>query len=144
MFSDAEASALRQRFWTTFGRYMGPVPSAEGEKINWINYRTGIKDVAWKMETLNRQAKVIVLIGGSEERQEKILQIFEQLKFAENNAMILEKDTEKGNSRFIKQLPAASVLDERKWLELISFFKDNILAFDKFWTEHKFIFELNL
>jgi len=40
MFKRQEASRLREEFWTTFGRYMRPVLSTEGIKINWINYKT--------------------------------------------------------------------------------------------------------
>ncbi len=144
MFSAAEASFLRQRFWTTFGRYMAPVPSAEGEKISWINYRTGIKNIAWKMETLNRQANVFVLISGTLETKEKIVKIFEQQEFALKNNLLLNREAGNGNFQYSKQLPAVSVLDESKWPELISFFKENIIGFDKFWTEHKFIFEMIL
>ena len=36
MFSKAEASSLRHEFWTTFGRYLRPQLSADGEKVNWI------------------------------------------------------------------------------------------------------------
>ncbi|RZK28608.1 MAG: DUF4268 domain-containing protein, partial [Hymenobacter sp.] len=45
MYSKAEATQLRQAFWTTFGQYMAPVPSAEGWPTNWINYKTGLKHV---------------------------------------------------------------------------------------------------
>ncbi len=45
MFSKQEASQLRKDFWTAFGLYMRPIPSAEGDKINWINYKTGEKDI---------------------------------------------------------------------------------------------------
>ena len=50
MFSRQEASQLRKEFWTAFGTYMKPVPSAEGEKVNWLNYKTGEKDVFFKMD----------------------------------------------------------------------------------------------
>lgn len=148
MFSDAEASALRQKFWTRFGQYMSPVTSAEGEKINWINYRTGVKNIKWKMETLNREASISVIISGNEVLKDRFLQIFDQVKYIRENNMILEKDFMEHNSnnlyRLAKKLPGISVLDESKWPDLIIFFKENSIAFDKFWTEHKFVFEMNL
>src|SRR5689334_3229582 len=49
MYSKQQASQLRQEFWTAFGRYMQPVLSAEGEKINWINYKTGIRHIFFRM-----------------------------------------------------------------------------------------------
>ncbi len=50
MFSKQDASKLKKEFWTAFGRYMKPVLSADGEKINWINYKTGEKDIVFKMD----------------------------------------------------------------------------------------------
>ncbi|UOQ78361.1 DUF4268 domain-containing protein [Hymenobacter sp. 5516J-16] len=58
MYSKAEAAQLRHAFWTTFGQYMAPVPSAEGEPVNWINYRTGLKHVQLRMRTEDRRASV--------------------------------------------------------------------------------------
>lgn len=49
MYSKQEASKLKQQFWTSFGLYMQPVPSANGEKVNWINYKTGIRHVSFRM-----------------------------------------------------------------------------------------------
>ena len=49
MYSKAEATQLRQAFWTAFGQYMAPVPSAEGETTNWINYKTGFKHLYFRM-----------------------------------------------------------------------------------------------
>jgi hypothetical protein len=58
MYSKAEATQLRQAFWTAFGQYMAPVPSAEGESTNWINYKTGIKHVYFRMQADNRRASI--------------------------------------------------------------------------------------
>lgn len=50
MYTREQISQLRQEFWTTFGQYMSPVLSAEGGKINWLNYKTGIKHLHFKMD----------------------------------------------------------------------------------------------
>ena len=60
MYSKAEATQLRQAFWTTFGQYMAPVPSAEGDTTNWINYKTGIKHLYFRMQADNRRAYVAI------------------------------------------------------------------------------------
>jgi hypothetical protein len=60
MYSKQEASLLTQQFWTSFGQYLVPVLSAEGEKINWINYKTGEKDIRFTMMTGNRTAKISI------------------------------------------------------------------------------------
>ena len=42
MYSKQELSRIREEFWTSFGRYMQPILSADGEKVNWVNYKTGM------------------------------------------------------------------------------------------------------
>ena len=56
MYSRQEASQLRKEFWTAFGQYMQPILSAEGEKVNWINYKTGEKHIYFRMQVDNKKA----------------------------------------------------------------------------------------
>ncbi|RZL17844.1 MAG: DUF4268 domain-containing protein, partial [Pedobacter sp.] len=60
MYSKEEASKLRQQFWITFGKYMKPVPSAEGLPINWVNYKTGVKNVFFRMNAEQKQASISI------------------------------------------------------------------------------------
>ena len=62
MYSKAEASFLTQKFWTSFGTYMSPVPSASLEKVNWITYKTGIKGIIFKPNADKTSATVTVEI----------------------------------------------------------------------------------
>jgi hypothetical protein len=62
MYSKDEASQLKQAFWTTFGQYITPQLSADGLKINWINYKTGIKHLYFKMEADNKSASISINI----------------------------------------------------------------------------------
>ncbi|MGN6618356.1 MAG: DUF4268 domain-containing protein, partial [Ilyomonas sp.] len=54
MYSKQEASQLRQEFWTVFGQYMLPVLSSEGMKISWTNYKTGEKNIYFRMNADNK------------------------------------------------------------------------------------------
>ena len=63
MYSKKEESFLREQFWTTFGQYISPVPSAEGVKINWINYKSGIRFIHVKMEVQNGLAYIGIEIS---------------------------------------------------------------------------------
>src|SRR5688572_18692952 len=60
MYSKQESSRLRQEFWTVFGQYMAPVLSAEGEKINWINYKTGEKDIRFHLHADTKKAEIAI------------------------------------------------------------------------------------
>ena len=67
MYSKQEASQLRQAFWTAFGQYMLPVPSGEGEKVNWTNYKTGEKDLYFRMNADNKQATIAIELTHKDE-----------------------------------------------------------------------------
>ena len=63
MYTRQEASRLRQEFWTAFGHYMAPLPSAEGLKINWINYKTGLPNVSFKMDAGTADAQIAIVLS---------------------------------------------------------------------------------
>src|SRR5215211_6807926 len=58
MYSRAEASQIRHAFWTAFGQYMAPQLCAEGERVNWINYKTGEKHLYFKMHADTKTASI--------------------------------------------------------------------------------------
>ncbi|MCY7290586.1 MAG: DUF4268 domain-containing protein [Ferruginibacter sp.] len=62
MYTKEEASAIRHKFWTSFGQYMSPVPSASCEKVHWINYKTGIMGISFKMNADKNSAVVAIEI----------------------------------------------------------------------------------
>src|SRR3982750_3698682 len=81
MYSKQEATKLKQQFWTAFGLYMSPVFSAEGEHINWINYKTGEKDIFFRMNADNKTASIAIELTHKDEAlQELFFKQFEQLK----------------------------------------------------------------
>ena len=148
MFKRDEAARLRQEFWTTFGKYMSPVPSAEGEKINWINYRTTIKHVYFRME-VNQQVATIAVTLQHPDAEIRALhfQQFGTLKtmlhteLQEAWVWQLHHSVEgKTFSRIYKELPGVSVFNKEQWPELISFFKPRIIALDRFWENARYTF----
>src|SRR5687767_8933243 len=66
MYSKQEASQLRQEFWTAFGQYMSPVLSADGERMNWVNYKTGEKNIGFRMHADNRNATISIELTHSD------------------------------------------------------------------------------
>ena len=63
MFSRHEASRIKHEFWTTFGKYMRPILSAEGLKINWVNYHTRLKDVYFRMDAGKKSAMIAITLA---------------------------------------------------------------------------------
>jgi hypothetical protein len=149
MFTREEASRIRQEFWTTFGKYMSPVLSAEGMKINWVNYHTRVKDVYFRMDAGQKSSAIsISLEHGDAGIQELYFEQFEQFKNLLHAALGEEWEWQlhanvdgKIISQIYKELPGVSVFNRDHWPELISFFKPRIIALDNFWADARYSFE---
>jgi hypothetical protein len=150
MYSRQQASQLRQEFWTSFGQYMSPVLSAEGEKINWTNYKTGEKDIYFKMHADNKTASIAIELTHKDAGiQQLYFEQFEELKKILESTLeegwTWQLHTHNGNgkllSRIYTELDGVSIFKKEDWPLLISFFKPRIIALDEFWSSVKFGFE---
>ncbi|TKC08262.1 DUF4268 domain-containing protein [Pedobacter polaris] len=150
MYSKEEASKLRQQFWITFGKYMKPIPSAEGLQINWVNYKTGVKNVFFRMNAEQKKATISIDITHSDE--ETRLLFFEQFKAFKllfTDAVHEEWEWEQqafneygvALSQISIAVTGLSIFNQQNWADLISFLKPRIIALDQFWTDVKPIFE---
>lgn len=150
MYSKEEASKLRQQFWITFGKYMKPIPSAEGLEINWVNYKTGVKHIFFRMNA--EQKSAVISIDITHPDQENRVLYFEQFKAfkllfneALNEEWIWEAETINDFgaplTRISTTLNGVSIFNQTDWQALISFLKPRIIALDQFWTDVKPIFE---
>jgi len=150
LYSKDEASQLKQAFWTTFGQYISPQLSAEGLKVNWINYKTGIKYLSFKMEADKRSASIAIEMAHPDVGiQELFFEQFEELKILLHSALNEDwdwqlhahSDSGKPVSRIFKQIDGASIFNKNDWPVLISFFKPRIIALDEFWSDAKYAFD---
>jgi len=150
MYSRQETAQLKKEFWTAFGNYMKPVPSAGGEKVNWLNYKTGEKDVFFKMDAGNGFALIAIEIVHQDlEMQQLYFEQFVQLKTMLHQSLgeewdwILHQTNEshKTVSRIYTELQGVSIFRKEDWPALISFFKPRIIALDEFWSSAKYGFE---
>jgi hypothetical protein len=150
MYSKEEASRIRQSFWTSFGQYVSPILSEEGTKLNWINYKTGLKDVYFRMNVDQKKAVISIEINHPDPGlQELFFQQFEELKIYLHS--VLEEEwkwelhvpNEHGRiiSKISKELTNVSVFKIEDWPEIISFFKPRIIALDHFWSDAKYNFD---
>jgi hypothetical protein len=129
---------------------MRPVPGANGETKNWINYRTGIKGIYFRMDAGKSSARIgIELDLPDVELQERY---YTQLQLLQN---LLEEETgeewkwekllqdEHGHtiSRISKTLEGVNIFNDADWPSIISFFKPRIMALDSFWETVKDGFE---
>ncbi len=150
MYTREESSNIKQEFWTAFGKYMNPVPSAEGLKINWINYHTRVRDLHFRMEAGTKSASIAITMEHRDAGiQELYFEQFLELKnllhstLEEEWSWQLHVSSEEGRiiSRISKELPNVSIFNKDQWPELISFFKPRIIALDSFWENARYSFE---
>ncbi|HZI00128.1 MAG TPA: DUF4268 domain-containing protein [Flavisolibacter sp.] len=150
MFSKQEASQLRQEFWTAFGLYMQPLKSSEGERVNWVNYKTGEKSVYFRMQA----ESTFAFIGIEMSHQEPGIQELYFEQFKELRSLLesqtgevwiwnlqMKDDYGKTVSRIYKKIDHVSIYKKSDWPQLISFFKPRLIALDAFWNQVKYGFE---
>jgi hypothetical protein len=151
MYTKDEGSQLRHAFWTTYGQYMAPVLSADGLRINWVNYKTGVKHIYFKMQADSRSAYVSIDITHTDlELQQLFFEQFETYRALLNNVVEegwqwqLHATDEYGKviSRIYTEMDAVSIFQKNDWPKLISFFKPRIIALDEFWSTAKYAFEI--
>ncbi|MGC3943101.1 MAG: DUF4268 domain-containing protein [Chryseolinea sp.] len=150
MYTREAASRTRQEFWTTFGKYLTPIPSSEGMRINWINYHTRVKDVYFRMHVGSKSASIAISIEQHDAAIrdlyfEQFLELKLMLHHELNEEWTWQRATtdESGRpvARIEKELSAVSVFNRDDWPELISFFKPRIIALDAFWENARDSFE---
>lgn len=129
---------------------MKPVPTAEGGRISWQNYKTGIKSIYFRMRAERDFASIgIEITNPDQEIQELLFGQFEQFK------KLMEIETKepwawrslnvdefgKTVSVIEIRLENVNVLDQDDWPAIISFLKPRIIALDSFWSNVKYGFE---
>ena len=149
MYSKEQASKLKTQFWTNFGQYMKPVPSALGLPVNWINYKTGIRHIHFKMDADN--TKAVIAIEISHPQGEERLHYYNQFVSLKNLLTTTTtfkwqwNETLQADHRIISsislQLDDVNILDQADWPAIISFLKSRIIALDAFWDMVKDGFE---
>lgn len=129
---------------------MTPVLSAEGEKLSWVNYKTGEKNIFFRLHADNKKTVVAIELthndaGIQQLYFEQFLQLRKLLEDAVGEEWIWQPhatdDYGKTVSRIYTELKGVSVFKKEDWADLISFFKPRIVALDEFWSNVKYAFE---
>ncbi len=149
MYTREEASKVRAQFWTSFGQYMKPVPGSSGMPVNWINYKTGIKHIRFKMDADNKKAIIAIEIAHPKEEERincynQFLSLRKLMESTTGFAWEWNESLHTGHkviSSISQQLEAVKVLNQADWPAIISFLKPRIIALDAFWELVKEGFE---
>ena len=128
---------------------MKPVPGASGLPVNWINYKTGIRNIHFKMDADNTKAVIAIEISHPkvEDRSHYYNQFVLLKKILASKGTFnwqwnetLQTD-HKIISSISQQLDGVSILNQSDWPAIISFLKPRIIALDAFWEMVKDGFE---
>jgi len=151
MYGREEAKRLKEEFWTAFGQYMVHVPSADMEKVNWVNYKTGIKHLFFRMDVSNKTANIRIEIAHPDEGIRQLMYAqFVEMKTVLTDTLgeewiwddVYYDEYGKPNARISLSLANVSVFRQSDWPALISFFKPRIIALDEFWSMAKYAFDI--
>lgn len=150
MYSRQEASLIRRKFWTRFGQYMRPVNGATGDTVNWLNYKTGVKHIYFRMDAGRQNASVAIELRHTDaalrqhyfEQLGQLRSILEQITGERWEWQLLTADEDGNNiSRISTSLAAVNIFKEADWPSIISFLKPRIIALDELWMTVKEQFE---
>ncbi len=141
MFSKEETAAGISAFWTAFGRYMQPVPGADGAPRKWLNYETGVPGLYLRVFLQKRIAYAGIEIADtdSESGARLVDTLVETLPLL-RRATGSEWDWISVASRPRQSLFWGTALQGKNpvlqshWPEIIAFFKEALVAMDHYWT----------
>lgn len=151
MYSKEEAIQIRTKFWTSFGQYMKLHKSSEDQPVNWVNYKTGIKDLFFKTDVDNKSARISIEMTHKDlSLQELMFEQFEEFNHLFNSYFDEEWNWSKLHydehgkiiSSIELKLENVSIFRESDWPQVINFLKMNLIKVDEFWNEVKDLFEM--
>ncbi|MBS7332133.1 MAG: DUF4268 domain-containing protein [Weeksellaceae bacterium] len=151
MYSKEEAFQKKKDFWVSYGGYMKLQMNAEGERINWINYKTGVKGIYFRTNVDRKFAEVMIQVDHPDPDFRQM--IWEQL---EEYEIVLQgylgedwiwtaqdfDDDGKEISTIKIRLENVSIFRDSDWPTIITFLKERMINLDEFWCDHKESFEI--
>jgi hypothetical protein len=150
MYSKQETAFIRKKFWTGFGQYMKPLPGVDGTPVNWLNYKTGVKYLFFRLDVDNKRAGIGIEIRHPDpvvrtncyQKLEQFKSILHQIT-GEEWVWQLQASDEDGQlfSYIKKTLEGVDIFNLDDWPAIITFFKTRMILLDEFWdiTKENFI-----
>lgn len=150
LYTREDTRGLRAQFWTTFGQYMRAVPSAEEGRVSWLNYKTGIKYLYFRMDVENNAARISVEVRHPDDEIRGLIYAqFLELKPVFDGLVGIDwrwaarlQIENRSISCIQAELPNVTFFRKEDWPEIISFFKPRIIALDQFWALAKHHFDV--
>jgi len=151
MYGKEESIALRKLFWTSFGKYIGHNKNAAGRKTKWLNYRSGVKDIYFRLEIDKRKARVCIDLQHNDEGIRALF--YEQFLEVKTVFTDITETSEwiwldyycneynKEMSRIYVEIEDVNLYEQTTWNTIFPFFSSHLIALDVFWDEFKDLFK---
>ncbi len=143
MYTKEEKREIQSEFYTTFGRMMRPIPSESGRKVRWTNYRTGISKLFVRVKLTKDSAIFSIDLQQTDmgirdlywEQCQSFIRIMEST-FPQSLTWQKNAEVETGiyAHRITAQIEGVNLYDKNTWPTAFAFFKENLIAFDSFWS----------
>jgi len=150
MYGKEEAYELRKLFWTSFGKYMKRHKSADYSKVNWMNYKTGVKDLYFRLEADKRTANICVdLQMPDADIREIYYAQFKEVKSVFHDLTGAEWDWNENYTndynvtltRLSIGIENVNMYNKDSWQTIFEFYEKYLIGMDEFWIEFKDLFK---
>lgn len=149
MYSKDEVKLLKTQFWTAFGMVMKPHLSTEGLRINWVNYKTGVKDIVFKTDASKKEISISIQLHHDDVGIRELY--WEQfLEFKSLFHSIVEEEWDWNDIAYneydepyssISISSKGNIFDKDQWQDMFAFLKARLLKLDEFWSDAQEIFK---
>jgi len=149
MYSKDEKKKYTTDFWNSFGLYMKKYNTDFG-RIKWVNYRTNVKDIYFRLDITNKKATVALELQHKDDGiRELMFDQFKELKVVleDNvNGNLVWKEVDFNNfnqpiSSISEELNNVSIYNRDDWQTTFHFFEKRIVGLHTFWVEFQEIFK---
>jgi hypothetical protein len=153
MFTREEAKELNTLFWTSFGKYMQKHKSQFSFHNKWVNYKTGVKDIYFRLKMDKQRAEISIEL---QHKDEGIRQLFFE-QFGELRKIFeqevgqwewIEHELQRSHEGIYAELSAiriqlydVNLYNKDTWQQTFYFFEDNIVKLDVFWADFSELFK---
>lgn len=145
MFSKEEQKSLNAAFWTRFKEQAGVNKSANGKRVNWVNYPTHLKQLYVRLHADTETARFSIDIQAKDQGIRAIIweQMTELKKVMEEemNSSGLWEETAyniagQEISRISWTLEGVNMYEKADQDKIFGFFIPLLVGFDKFYTTY--------
>jgi hypothetical protein len=150
MYSKEEAARIRSEFWTTYGKYMRPVPSVLEQKVNWVNYKSDVRFIRLIQDVDRKQAEISIILNTTEEQliqQVKPLmkEMFVELEAKKEYEWLYDSNYYRNGVRYERIftfIEGVNIYNKDTWPDIIAFFKHSMIQADRVWASYKEMFQM--